>query len=81
MNLERQTFNIIMDVKTLKLEIINRILETEDLKLLQTIGRMLDLQGFSGFPPPVSGSRNLSEAAKDLQHSINEIFGTSNDHE
>lgn len=63
-----------MDLKTLKLQIINRIIETKDPALLQTIAKVLDLQQEAGFPPDELPQRD--NAAQDLQRSIDEVFGS-----
>lgn len=65
-----------MDLKNLKLQIINRIIETKDPALLQTIAKVLDLQHQTGFPPDDLPQRDLSNAAQDLQRSIDEVFGS-----
>lgn len=65
-----------MDLRTLKLQIINRIIETHDAALLQTVAKILDLQTQTGFPPEDSPPQNMSEATRELQRSIDEIFGS-----
>lgn len=68
-----------MDIKTLKLQLINRLMETDDPAILETISRILALAGQqqAGSPPESSGreSSTLSSEAKDLQQSIDDIFG------
>jgi len=65
-----------MDLKTLKLQIINRIIETNDPTLLHTVAKILDLQSQTGFPPEDAPQQNVSEAAQELQRSIDEVFGS-----
>lgn len=68
-----------MDKQRLKLQLINRIVETEDEDLLATLAKVLDLSGSpvsvrydTHFTP--SGQESTDTATQDLQNDIDEIF-------
>ena len=73
-----------MDLKTIKLQIINQIMQTDDLELLQTIRQILSLNSSQGtiqgqpyIPfenPALPKQEKLDEGAQELQDSIDEIF-------
>lgn len=73
-----------MDLRTLKLQLIRRILQTDDAQLLQTAAQLLEMDreeapdtlsspGSTPFPPP-AGDTPLDEDARELQDSIDEVF-------
>ncbi len=73
-----------MDLRTLKLQLIQRILQTDDAQLLQTAAQLLEIDredapdtlsspGSTPFPPPTSDTP-LDEDARELQDSIDEVF-------
>ncbi|MCO6491522.1 MAG: hypothetical protein J5I98_24110 [Phaeodactylibacter sp.] len=71
-----------MDLKTLKLQLIQRILQTQDAGLLQTALKVLELGGRpSDAPPPreeppvlPQGRPPQDEEVKQLQRDIDELF-------
>jgi hypothetical protein len=67
-----------MDLQTLKLQLINRILETNDRKVLVTLQRILEMPPAA---PPDTGTPSLpteqgttDASTQDLQNDIDEIF-------
>lgn len=70
-----------MNTKEYKLQLVKKILEIEDIQVLQMIGKIMDLheQTGSGDLPAVlpSSKKTLSREAADLQKDIDEIFGQS----
>lgn len=73
-----------MDIDTLKLRLIRRILQIEDPEVLRNLVRLLEGadrqrkagQPIEGFPPP--SSTPLDEDAREIQDSIDETFNLHN---
>jgi len=73
-----------MELKALKLLVINQILETQDPAVLQTVANLLSASAGSGlnvepFIPGEMGNENYTipfseENTRDLQQSIDEFF-------
>jgi len=73
-----------MELKALKLLVINQILETQDPAVLQTVANLLSASAGSGlnaapFIPGEMGNENYTvpfseETTRDLQQSIDELF-------
>jgi hypothetical protein len=73
-----------MELKALKLLVINQILETQDPAVLQTVANLLSASARSGllaepFIPGEMGNENYAvpfseETIRDLQKSIDELF-------
>ena len=67
-----------MDVKDLKLNIINQVIATEDVNLLQTIFKLLELNTTEAALSELAGmpqQSNVTDAAiQSLQQDINAIF-------
>lgn len=76
-----------MDLKKIKLQLINQLMQTDDIALLQIIQQILSLNssnpnieqeimsGHKPFENPnISSKNNLDEAAQELQDSIDEVF-------
>jgi len=67
-----------MDKQRLKLQLINRIVETEDESVLATLAKILDLPlnttYISDTPFPAFGKESTDSATQDLQNDIDEIF-------
>lgn len=67
-----------MDVKDLKLNIINQIIATEDVNLLQTIFKLLELNTTEAALSELAGMQQQSDvtdvAIQSLQQDINAIF-------
>ena len=73
-----------MELKALKLLVINQILETQDPAVLQTVANLLSASAGSGlnaepFIPGEMGNENYTvpfsdETTRDLQQSIDEFF-------
>lgn len=76
-----------MDLKKIKLQLINQLMQTDDIELLQTIQQILSLNSSNpnseqqiispNYPfksPHVPSKNNLDEAAQELQDSIDEVF-------
>ena len=73
-----------MELKALKLLVINQILETQDPAVLQTVANLLSASAGSGlnaepFTPGEMGNENYTvpfseETTRDLQKSIDEFF-------
>ncbi|MEM6378603.1 MAG: hypothetical protein AAF705_10325 [Bacteroidota bacterium] len=73
-----------MDLKKFKLQLINQIMQTDDLELLQTIQQILRLnksqeliqeQQLNPFEnKSLPKQEKLDEAAQELQDSIDEVF-------
>ena len=56
---------------SLKLEVVNKVLQCEQVALLETVKRILDLEPGAGMKPTMSKSLGQAE---ELQHSIDEVF-------
>lgn len=65
-----------MDIKNLKLQIIDRILATDEAALLKTVAKILDLPSSDPFLQETLPQKHLSNATQELQSSIDEIFDT-----
>jgi hypothetical protein len=73
-----------MELKALKLLVINQILETQDPAVLQTVANLLSASAGSGFnaepftPGEMAGENYMApfseENTRDLQKSIDEFF-------
>lgn len=74
-----------MDVKSLQLQLISHILQTQDLQVLQTLAGILDLKtpppaepneftSHSPFFPPIATSAPASEPVRDIQNEIDQLF-------
>ncbi|MFN7116476.1 MAG: hypothetical protein ACK4TA_06720 [Saprospiraceae bacterium] len=74
----RFTIYDFMDVKDLKLNIINQVIATEDVNLLQTIFKLLELNTTEAALSELAGMQqqsNITDAAiQSLQQDINAIF-------
>ncbi len=73
-----------MDIDSLKLRLIRRILRIDDPEMLRTLVRLLegaglpdeDARAIEGFPPP--SSTPLDKDAREIQDSIDETFNLHN---
>lgn len=76
-----------MDLKKIKLQLINQLMQTDDIELLQTIQQILSLNSSNPNPeqqimspndpfekPHIPSKNNLDEAAQEVQDSIDEVF-------
>lgn len=61
-----------MDLKDLKLQLVNQILITQDIRILQAVQQLLALENTTD---PITSDQPSSEL-KDLQDSIDSIFNS-----